>query len=246
MAVLATLVLAAPAGFAVAAPPADPPAKSERDGAEPKRDLPPWARQVPPPHKDDGATPPDGSAPAAAPEKTGTPADAHKPPPDTPAQRRRALADLYAHLAAAGDAQSSAPVAAAIERLWVFSGSATIDVLMERVLKSVSEQRLDLAERLTDTIVRLEPGYAEGWNRRALVAYLRDDYVTALDALRRTLALDPNHFKALDGLANIMRDTGEKKAALEAYRRLGTIHPYWQGVDEAIEQLKREVEGQGI
>lgn len=172
--------------------------------------------------------------------------DAPEPPPDTPSQRRRALDDLYAHLAATESAASAVPLVAAIERLWLFSGSDTIDVLMERVLKAVAEQRLDLAEQLADTIVDLEPGFAEGWNRRALVAYLEGDQENALNALTRALAIEPNHFKALDGLAQIMRQRGDKAAALDAYRKLIEVHPYWEGAEEAFEQLKREVEGDGI
>lgn len=168
------------------------------------------------------------------------------PPPDTPSQRRRALDDLYAHLAATENAGTAVPLVGAIERLWLFSGSDTIDVLMERVLKAVAEQRLDLAEKLADTIVDLEPGFAEGWNRRALVAYLQGDYENALNALTRALALEPNHFKALDGLAQIMRQQGDKVAALGAYRKLRKVHPYWEGIEESYEQLKREVEGDGI
>ena len=167
-------------------------------------------------------------------------------PPDTPTQRRRALDDLYAHLAASDNAGSSGPLAMAIERLWLYSGSDTIDVLMERVLKAVAEQRLDLAEKLADSIVKLEPGFAEGWNRRALVAYLQGDYENALNALTRALALEPSHFKALDGLAQVMRQRGDKPAALKAYRRLLEVHPYWEGAREAFDELKREVEGDGI
>ena len=169
-----------------------------------------------------------------------------EPAPDTPSQRRRALDDLYAHLAAAENAGTAVPLVGAIERLWLFSGSDTIDVLMERVLKAVAEQRLDLAEKLADTIVDLEPGFAEGWNRRALVAYLQGDYENALNALTRALALEPNHFKALDGLAQIMRQQGDKAAALDAYRKLLKVHPYWEGAQDTYEQLKREVEGDGI
>ncbi len=117
---------------------------------------------------------------------------------------------------------------------------------MERVLKAVAEQRLDLAEQLADTIVDLEPGYAEGWNRRALVSYLQGDYENALNALTRALAIEPNHFKALDGLAQIMRQQGDKVAALGIYRKLLEVHPYWEGAQDAFDQLKREVEGDGI
>ncbi|MCB1513604.1 MAG: tetratricopeptide repeat protein [Hyphomicrobiaceae bacterium] len=220
-----------------------PDAKSaDGEGAAPRR--PPASRTPrlsPQPADPTPPTPDGGRADAQADGKS-----AEAPPPDTPTQRRRALDDLYAHLAATESAGTAQPLVAAIERLWLYSGSDTIDVLMERVLKAVAEQRLDLAEKLADTIVDLEPGYAEGWNRRALVAYLNGDQANALNALSRALALEPNHFKALDGMAQIMREQGDKSAALTAYRRLITIHPYWEGAEDALEQLKREVEGDGI
>lgn len=174
------------------------------------------------------------------------PAAAAKSTAEGPAQRRQALQDLYAHLASAGDADATVPLVAAIERIWLYSGSDTVDLLMERVLKAIKEQDLDLAAKLTDTIVELEPGFPEGWNRKALVAYLRNDYADAMDALRRVLALEPSHFKALDGLAQVLSETGEKKAALGTYRRLLDVHPYWEGAQEAMEKLERDVEGQGI
>jgi len=60
------------------------------------------------------------------------------------------------------------------------------------------------------------------------------------------LALDPNHFKALDGLGQILREIGQKKAALEVYRKLISVHPYWAGAKEAMIELERDVKGQGI
>ena len=49
-----------------------------------------------------------------------------------------------------------------------------------------------------------------------------------------------------DGLAQVLRDIGEKRAALQVMRRLVEVHPYWEGTEQAIEELSREVEGQGI
>jgi tetratricopeptide (TPR) repeat protein len=236
-------------------------AQAQSSGQSPLPDLDGGGapRQAKPETQQPPASPPATRTPRLSPQPTDpTPPDPQAkadedgkeqvagPPPDTPSQRRRALDDLYAYLAATENARTSVPLVAAIERLWLFSGSDTIDVLMERVLKAVAEQRLELAAKLADTIVTLEPGFAEGWNRRALVAYLQGDQQNALDALSRALALEPSHFKALDGMAQIMRERGDKAAALKAYRKLLDVHPYWEGAQEAMEQLKREVEGDGI
>jgi cytochrome c-type biogenesis protein CcmH/NrfG len=60
------------------------------------------------------------------------------------------------------------------------------------------------------------------------------------------LALDPNHFNSLDVLARILREIGQKKAALQAYRQLLDVYPFWPGARQAIDELSRDVEGQGI
>jgi tetratricopeptide (TPR) repeat protein len=166
--------------------------------------------------------------------------------PKTPADREKMLSDLYAHLATAGDEDSAKAVADAIERIWLNSGSDTIDVLMERSMKAVGDKNYDLALKLLDHVVALAPDYSEGWNRRAYVHYMQSEVDLALGDLRRTLALDPNHFKALDGLGQILREIGQKKPALKAFKQLLDVHPFWSGAQDAVDELEREVEGQGI
>lgn len=166
--------------------------------------------------------------------------------PATPEQQTKLLADLYAELARAKTAAEAAPLAAAIERLWVFSGSDTIDLLMERSLRAMSGKDTALALELLDVVVDLAPDYAEGWNRRAYVLYSQNEVERALGDLRRVLALEPKHFKALDGLGQILREAGEKKGALEAFRELERVNPRWPGIRATVDELDREVEGQGI
>jgi tetratricopeptide (TPR) repeat protein len=166
--------------------------------------------------------------------------------PKTPAERDKTLSDLYALLATADDEESAKAIADAIERIWQFSGSATLDVLMERSAKALVEKKNDLALKLLDFAVELAPDFTEAWNRRAYVHFLKSDYERALGDLRRTLALDPNHFKALEGLAQILREVGQKRGALQAFKKLIDVHPYWSGAQQAVDELEREVEGQGI
>ena len=166
--------------------------------------------------------------------------------PKTPAEREKTLSDLYALLATADDEDAAKAVSDAIERVWLYSGSATIDLLMERSNKAMAEKKVDLALQLLDHVVALAPDFTEAWNRRAYVYFTQNNVERALGDLRRALALDPNHFKALDGLAQILREIGQKKAALKAFQQLLDVHPYWPGAKQTVEELEREVEGQGI
>ncbi len=111
---------------------------------------------------------------------------------------------------------------------------------------SVAQGNRDLAMKLLDSAVELQPDYAEAWNRRAFVYYLNDDYKRALGDIRRVLALEPRHYKALEGLGQILRNIGEKKGALAAYDSLLAIYPAMPGAKEARDELRVEVEGQGI
>lgn len=184
--------------------------------------------------------------PGGTAQKPANPGLRTAPLPKTPAEREKALADLYALLATSESEQSAKTVAEGIERIWQNSGSSTIDLLMGRAMKAISEKNFALGIKLLDAVVELAPDYAEAWNRRAYAHFANSDVERALGDLRRTLALDGNHFKALEGLSQILREIGEKKAALKAMRKLIEVHPFWPGAQQAIDDLEREVEGQGI
>jgi tetratricopeptide (TPR) repeat protein len=195
-------------------------------------EQPPFEQASPPPQA------PDTKAPGPAAKKKAEQA--------VPKDKEAMLGELYAHLAKATGAEQAAEISKTIEGLWLHSGSDTIGVLMRRGLQAVNEQRTDLALKMFDAVVELAPDYAEGWSRRAFVYYLQNDTEHAVGDLRRALALDPNHYKALDGLARILRDSGQKKSAMRAYQQLLRINPYASGAKEAASELSVEVEGQGI
>lgn len=166
--------------------------------------------------------------------------------PKNAAERDKALNDLYALLATAEDENTAKAIAEGIERVWLHSGSPTVDLLLGRAMKAVAEKKMDRALKLLDNVVEQAPDFTEGWSRRAYIYFQRNQVGQALGDLRRALALDPNHFKSLDGLAQVLREIGQKKAALQVFRHLYDVHPYWPGADRIIDELSREVDGQGI
>ena len=163
-----------------------------------------------------------------------------------PVDRAKVLAELYTQLAAAKDADAAAPIVEAIEQVWNNSGSDTVDLLIARAEHFIVEADLDLAVQILDAVIDIEPEAAEAWHQRALVHYMRQDYVHALSDLRRALQLDPKHFKAINALGLVLEETGNKKAALEAYRKALEVNPFLELTRQSVEQLSRDVEGQEL
>ena len=203
----------------------------------------PVAAQAPQP-----APPAVEAPPTTGPQRPATPAPRNPLDrvPKTAEEKVRLLGDLYAHLATADDEAQAKKTTERIERLWLVSGSDTVNLLMERAAKAITEKKFAKAEKLLDQVVGLAPDYAEGFNRRAYLNFTQNRFEQAVGDLRRVLALEPNHFKALEGLAQIWRETGNKPGALRVMRQLMDVNPFFPGAKGVVDELKREVEGQGI
>lgn len=168
------------------------------------------------------------------------------PWPQTPEQVSKTLDNLYAYLATEGDHRQAGEIGGVIERLWRMQGGDTVNLLIDRGELFSAQNENDKALPFLDAAVELEPQYAEAWSHRAYIEYRMNNYAAALGDLRRALALEPNNFRALDGMAKILVQMGEKKAALEVYDQLLKVHPNIEGGQTARDELKKEVEGQGI
>lgn len=156
------------------------------------------------------------------------------------------LDDLFARLAAAKDASEAAGVANLIERRWARSGSDTADLLMSRAGDALKAKDFPLAVELLDRVVTLRPEWAEAWHRRATAFFLLDDPVSAIADIRRVLAKEPRHFGAWAGLGHIYMSGGDKKRALEAYRKALALHPQMPKLRELVDRLGPEIDGRDI
>ena len=137
-------------------------------------------------------------------------------------------------------------IGASIEKLWRLEGGDTVNLLIDRGEAFSARMEQDKALKQLDAAVDLAPDYAEAFSRRAFVHYMKGDTERAVGDLRRVLALEPNHFKALEGIAKILQESGQKKGALKALEELVKVNPLSPGAKTSIEILKKEVEGQGI
>jgi tetratricopeptide (TPR) repeat protein len=162
------------------------------------------------------------------------------------ADRTKGLDFLFGALKAAPDEESAKHVEARIWAIWLQTPSDTAALLMVRAKAAMDAQKLDVALKLLDAVVKLRPDYVEAWNRRATVYYLQNDYQHSLEDIEQVLVREPRHFGALAGLGMIMQDLGDDKRALDAFRKALAVNPYLEKVPEIVKTLTEKVEGRDI
>src|SRR6266702_5626840 len=166
--------------------------------------------------------------------------------PKVGADRARGLDFLFGALKAAPDEASAKHVEARIWAQWMQTPSDTAALLMLRAKAAMDAQKVDVALKLLDAVVKLRPDYIEGWNRRATLYYLKNDYAHSLEDIQQVLIREPRHFGALAGLGFIMQDIGDEKRALEAFRKALAVNPHLEKVPELVKSLTEKVEGRDI
>jgi tetratricopeptide (TPR) repeat protein len=166
--------------------------------------------------------------------------------PKVGADRTRGLDFLFGALKAAPDEASAKHVEARIWAIWMQTPSDTAALLMLRAKAAMEAQQTDVALKLLDSVIKLRPDYVEGWNRRATLYYLQNDYAHSLADIQQVLIREPRHFGALAGLGMIMQDIGDDKRALDAFRRALAINPHLEKVPELVKSLSEKVDGRDI
>lgn len=182
---------------------------------------------VPPPAWTADDPPPADGAPVAAPSRT------------------EQLDKLFAALKSAKDAATAERAEDGIIAIWMQSGSDTVDLLMSWSVKAIADKDYANALDILDRIVTLKPDYAEGWNKRATVYFLTDNYSQSLSDIRQVLVLEPRHFGALIGLGTIFRELGDNKRAIEAYTQALALDPHLTDARKALDELEKK-SGQDI
>ncbi|KQT11966.1 hypothetical protein ASG40_08250 [Methylobacterium sp. Leaf399] len=174
------------------------------------------------------------------------PASAAPEPAPAPKAQPLTLDELYARLRAAEDDAEAKGIAGLIERRLDRSGSATADLLTERARQAMSGRDFPLAVELLDRATTLEPGWSEGWNRRATVFWLLQDSASAISDLKRTLVIEPRHFEAWAALGRIYMSIDEKGRALDCFRRAAALYPRMPNLKSALDKLVPDVDGRDL
>ena len=85
---------------------------------------------------------------------------------------------------------------------------------------------LDGAAAAFDALIAYCPDYAEGYNQRAFVNFIRQDYAAALPDLERAVALSPRHIAAIAGLALTLVGLEREPEAAPILRAALELNPW--------------------
>jgi tetratricopeptide (TPR) repeat protein len=158
-------------------------------------------------------------------------------------QRLTALFDQLKTKHSVMDAEA---IQQAIWAVWMESANAEVNLLMLEGIDAMSQSDLKRALTAFDSMVEVAPGFSEGWNKRATVEFLMNDFKASVADIQKTLELEPRHWGALSGLGQIYLALDNDEAALRAFRRALEINPYLGSLRAKIQEIEAKLEKRKI
>jgi tetratricopeptide (TPR) repeat protein len=142
------------------------------------------------------------------------------------AEDRARLDALFAELRVAPDQEAASVLAQQIWQIWTIPSDPRLGARMREVFDLRYMGDLNATISLLDKLVADYPTYAEGWNQRATMRYLANDYEGSLADIEKVLEFEPRHFGALSGRVLIYLAQGKRAEALRDMATALTIHPF--------------------
>jgi tetratricopeptide (TPR) repeat protein len=109
--------------------------------------------------------------------------------------------------------------------IWSIADNQETQIIFDEANQFMDVGELDNAIALFTKVVKQSPEFAEGWNKRATVYFLKGELNKSISDIEKTLNLEPRHFGALDGLAEIYLMQDDLVGAAVIYRRILEIIP---------------------
>jgi len=166
-----------------------------------------------------------------------------------PSQKLKAL-ELLARL---GDMHVMPPLAQALRdedadvrqvaqnvmwAIWLRSDNDAIEALMTEGSRLMELEQYPEAVEIFSQIISKAPKFAEGYNKRATVYYLMQDFERSIADIHATLELNPVHFGALSGMGLCYLGLEDPRKALEWFERAVAINPNLDSIQHYIEQIR--------
>lgn len=129
----------------------------------------------------------------------------------------------------------------AMWKIFMHSGREDVDKHLEEGLAFMLSNNLSKAKDVFSKIIEMAPSFAEGWNKRATVNYLMEEYQDSIMDCKQTLKLNPYHFGALSGMGLCYAALKDSKSALLWFEKAYSLHPGLGQINKFIKVLKQKL-----
>lgn len=157
-----------------------------------------------------------------------------------PTSEKEALAALKGD-----DPELAATAEAMLWSAWCRCGDAEANRLFRAGIDAMQSGNLEKAEKLFGRVIEALPIFAEGWNKRATIRYLRKNFRGAIADCQETLARNPNHFGAASGQGLCHMSVSQFREAAICFRRALEIHPHLDAARYNLAMAEAEGGGSG-
>ena len=124
-------------------------------------------------------------------------------------------------------------------KIWARSGDEKVDALYRQGIRQMGEGLAKDAVATFSRIIKMKPGFAEAWNKRATLYFLMGEHEKSLADCHEVMKRNPYHFGALAGYFQIYVQMEDFERALRYGRRALEVNPNMDGVRSGVEAVER-------
>ncbi len=136
------------------------------------------------------------------------------------------LKELYKELKQAKSESQARAIENKIWKNWIIGPNKMVTDLLAKAMERRRAYDFAGALKILNIVVEKSPNWAEGWNQRSFVHFLRQEYDKSLEDAEKAIIIEPNHFGALAGKAQILMSQGRTILGQKAIRKAIKLNPF--------------------
>lgn len=156
-------------------------------------------------------------------------------------ERSERHTELMAEIAVAPDEATARDLSNQLWAIWTDAPDEIAQAILNRGMERRGSYDFLAAYNAFGRLIDYCPHWAEGYNQRAFISFLRGDYVASLEDLDRALRITPDHIGAASGRALALLNMGETREGQIALRYALALNP-WLSERALLQPLEPETE----
>jgi len=126
----------------------------------------------------------------------------------------------------------------ALEHIWFHQAGKDAYRMLEQAHDAMEKKEFQRALAILDRMIERYPAFAEAWNRRGAVYWELGNYQQSAADSERALALNPNHYGAMQGIGICRLQMGDVAEACRYLRAALKVLPHDTATRESLQKCE--------